>query len=149
MVVEESIVIDARVEDVWELFANLACWQEWNTVLEDVSLEAAERWLSEGRSFTWCIRPFMLPIHFEPTVEQAVEGERIVWSGEKFGIRARHEFIFTKTDPGRTEVLSRETFSGITPAVLGRMFPGWKIKDLTVNMLKDLKNAVEHSVQRR
>ena len=99
--------------------------------------------LVEGERLNFCIRPFTFPITFEPEIQEVVYGERIVWTGQKYGIFARHEFHFNEV-PGGVEVVSRETFRGLLVAFGGiYFFPRRRIHQLTVSLLEDLKKAVE------
>jgi uncharacterized membrane protein len=34
MVIEESVHINAPLDKVWTLFTDLACWQDWNSVMK-------------------------------------------------------------------------------------------------------------------
>ncbi len=140
MVIEETVVIHAGIEEVWKTFVDLSCWKDWNTVLEDVRPSTGK--IAEGRHLRCCMRPFAFPLHFDPVVSEVVRPERVVWSGRKYGIRARHEFIF-KENNGDTTVTSRETFQGLPVIFSGLFFPAGRIRELTVLMLRDLKKAAE------
>jgi hypothetical protein len=140
MVIEESISINASVEKVWKTFTDLTCWVNWNSVLKDIAAEHST--IQKGDTFTCSLRPFVFPVQFESLIEEVVPHERVVWSGSKYGIFARHVFIFQKTDDC-VQVLSTETFKGITIENLKFIFPGWRIRELTQSLLRDLKMASE------
>jgi len=140
MVIEETVVIHAGIEKVWDNFTDLSCWRDWNTVLEDVKPSTGK--IAEGKHLRCWMRPFVFPLHFDPVISQVVRGERVVWSGRRYGISARHEFIFRKNN-GDTTVTSRETFRGLPVIFQGLFFPAGRIRELTVVMLKDLKEAAE------
>ena len=142
MEIEHSVTIHADIRTVWDIFTDLTCWREWSTVLGDSSSEY-ER-LTKGKHFTFCIRPFAFPVHVEPVVEEVVPGERIIWSGNKFGIHARHEFIFSELDD-RVQVLSREIFSARTIKKLLFHIPKKKLHELSIKMLNELKEAAERA----
>jgi len=142
MVIEESIVIRADIAKVWEKLTDLTCWKDWNTVLREVASET-ER-LAQGTRFRFCLRPFVFPVTVEPRIEEALPQERIIWSGYKFGIFARHEFIFAKSEGG-VRVTSRETFRGLPVEVAPFAFPKARLRELTIAMLEDLKKAAESS----
>lgn len=142
MVIEACIVIEADLTTVWETINDVTCWKLWNTVLEDRTLDAHEA-IIEGDRLQFCIRPFSFPITFEPEIQEVVYGKRIVWTGRKYGIFARHEFHFSEVEGG-VEVRSRETFRGALVAFGGLyFFPRRRIRQLTVSLLEDLKKAVE------
>ena len=140
MVIEESVSINASVEKVWQTFTDLTCWANWNSVLKDVATGHSS--FQRGDTFTCSIRPFVFPVKFESLIEEVVPYERVVWSGSKYGIFARHVFIFRKTGD-LVQVLSTETFKGITIENLKFIFPGWRIRELTQSLLRDLKKASE------
>jgi hypothetical protein len=140
MVIEESIVIRADIEKIWTTLTDLTCWKDWNSGLKDARGETGQ--LSSGEKFTFCIRPFVFPVRLQPVIEEVVPEERLVWKGSKFGIFSRHEFLLRHIGEG-VRVTSRETLRGL-PLMFGSLsFPLWKVRELTVGMLNDLKKAVE------
>jgi uncharacterized protein YndB with AHSA1/START domain len=140
MQIEHTVQIEADIDTVWNIFTDLTCWKEWSTVLGSTSSELNT--LTEGKRFKFCLRPFALPVHVEPVVEEVVPGKRIVWSGEKYGIHARHEFIFNESNM-KVQVLSREIFrAGVIRRVLFQFSKG-KLHQLSVRMLNELKEAAE------
>jgi hypothetical protein len=140
MMVEESVLILAPQEKVWKTFTDLSCWEDWNTVLKDVS--ARDNSIERGGTFRCSIRPFFFPVRFEPIIEEVILWEKIVWTGSKYGISLRHEFIFEKDERG-VHLVSRETFSGIAVETVPALFPEQRIRELTRLFLKDLKEAAE------
>jgi hypothetical protein len=145
MKIEHSIAIHADMDTVWNIFTDLTCWKNWSTVLGDSSSEHDT--LTEGKRFKFCIRPFALPVDVEPVVEEVVPGKPIVWSGLKYGIHARHEFIF---DQGENNVLltSREIFQAGPVMTLLFHVPKIKLHELSVKMLEELKEASENPESR-
>jgi hypothetical protein len=145
MEIKHSVTIHADINTVWDIFTDLTCWREWSTVLGDSSSEH-ER-LTEGKRFNFCIRPFILPVDVEPVVEEVVHEERVVWSGSKYGIQARHEFIF---DQGENNVIltSREIFqAGPLTRILFEI-PKKQLHALSVRMLEELKEAAEKATEK-
>ena len=141
MIIEETIHIKAPLDRVWQIVTDLGCWKDWNTVLRDVTAGGEEH-IAEGGSFRCSIRPYRIPLFFQPVITEVIANERIVWTSRKYGIHGRHEFLFHKKN-GLIEVTSRETFTGL-PTILGGLFlPRQRIRKLTVSMLKDLKQAAE------
>ncbi|MEJ2685189.1 MAG: SRPBCC family protein [Candidatus Sulfobium sp.] len=141
--IEVTVTINAGISKVWEMFVDLSRWREWNTVLTIVS-PGEEGKIAEGKSFAFLMRPLAFVGHLEPMAEEVLPFKRIVLTGHRFGIRARHEFFFEGNEAGTT-VRSRETFTGITPALPGWSFLQWRLKKLTGYMLRDLKIAAESS----
>jgi hypothetical protein len=140
-VVEEAVTINANIKKVWEMFIDLSCWQKWNTVLTVAS--SGERGpIAKGKSFVCVMRPLAFGVHLEPRAEEVLPFKSIILSGHRFGVTARHEFLFDGNET-RTLVISRETFTGILPALPGWFFLQHRIKELTRYMLRDLKIAAE------
>ncbi len=135
-------MIYAPLERVWETFTDLACYREWNTVMENLAADYAQ--MREGMKFRCSLRPFAFPVSIEPFVEELIPLKKIVLTGSKFGITARHEYIFGESE-NRVSVTSRESFGGITFFAFGFVFPAWRIRELTRALLQDLKKAAERS----
>jgi hypothetical protein len=139
--IEESITINASIKKVWGMFIDLTCWREWNTVLTVVP-PFEQGPIAEGESFTCVIRPLAFAVYLRPLASEVLPCKRVVLSGNKFGIRARHEFLFDGNEE-HASVSSRETFTGVPPVLPGWVFVQRKIQKLTRTMLQDLKNAAE------
>lgn len=139
--IEESVTINASIEKVWKMFTDLSCWRGWNTVLTVVST-AEKGPIAQGKSFTCLMRPLAFAVVLEPLTMEVLAGRKIVLSGEKFGIRAIHEFLFDGNE-AKTVLTSRETFTGTPLAMPGWTFLQRRLKQLTCVMLSDLKNAAE------
>ncbi len=140
MKIEESVLINADIRKIWKTFTDLNCWVDWNTVATNASSGSGR--IEEGEKFTFCLRPFTVPIVLEPKIEEVVPREKVVWSGTKFGIFSRHEFLFQQAVNG-VLVTSRETFRGLPLLLSGLTFPESTVRELTVGMLNDLKRAAE------
>lgn len=140
MVIEESVHIDAPLDKVWTLFTDLACWRDWNGVMQDVSSDSPS--IEKGRAFTFCLRPFIFPVNIELFVEEVTPNKRVVWIASKFGIFARHEFFFEESGRGAL-VRSRESFVGMAVDSVPLIFPEKVIREMTRELLIDLKKAAE------
>ena len=140
MLIEESVLINADLKDIWNTFTDLTCWADWNTVACNAASLTGR--IEEGERFTFCLRPFDLLIVINPKVEEVLPREKVVWTGTKFGIFSRHEFLFQQVANG-VLVTSREAFRG-PPLIFGGLtFPEGMVRKLTVGMLNDLKKAAE------
>ncbi|NWF98448.1 MAG: SRPBCC domain-containing protein [Nitrospirae bacterium] len=140
MIIEESIIIKASIEKVWNTFIDIACWDRWNSVINNVKCN--EKCMINGRNMRCTFRPFYFPINVNIFINEVKEKEKIVWTANKKGLKAYHEFLFTKNDGG-VKVISREEFSGVLSAGSGLFLPVRKMKELTRKFLNDLKEAVE------
>jgi len=140
MIIEEAVLINGDLKKIWKTFTDLTCWADWNTIASRVASDSGR--LEEGERFTFCLRPFSVPLMIEPTIEEVVPQEKVVWTGTKFGIFSRHEFLFQQAANG-VLVTSRETFRGLPLLFGGAAFPESTVRELTVGMLTDLKKAAE------
>ena len=140
MIVEEAVLIKADIGRVWKTFTDLTCWADWNTIATEAASNTG--CLEEGTTFTFCLRPFSVPIMIEPQIEKIVSREKVVWRGSKFGITSRHEFLFQQVADG-VLVTSRETFRGLPLLIGGKRFTAKVSRDLVVLMLQQLKKACE------
>ena len=75
MQIEHTIEINAPIETVWSIFTDLTCWEDWTSVMEDVSGEHDN--LKEGKRFKFCIRPFLFPINIQPVVEEPIPHRKV------------------------------------------------------------------------
>jgi hypothetical protein len=141
MIIEDSVTIHAPLEKVWETFTDITCWDNWSTVLKNASRDKAEV-LAKGGNVRFCIYPFKIPVYFEPIIEEILPNKKIVWTSGKFGIIARHEFIFKEAGKG-VLVISKESFRGVSVKTLSFLFPQSRLKKLTTSFLRDLKKAAE------
>ncbi len=140
LVIQESIEIIAPLEKVWENFIDLTCWDQWNTVMQN--LLANEQKLTRGKKLFCSFRPFFFPIRVKISVEEIVPYERVVWSAKKKGLSAYHEFDF-RSNGTAVIVTSSETFTGVLARGEGILLPKRKMKSLTRDFLRDLKRAAE------
>ena len=140
MVIEESILIHAKMDKVWDTFTNLTCWKDWNTVMRNVN--SGEDCLSHGSEISCSFHPFFLPIKAKIRVEEVIPHKSIVWSAKKKGFSARNKFSFQDNERGII-VTSRETYSGPLVKSLGFLLPKGKMQTLIKTFLKDLKKASE------
>lgn len=140
MIIEHSITIKADMETVWNIFTDLTCWQDWNRVINDISSDHDR--LTEGKQFRFCVRPFNLPVYIEPVVNEIIPKQKVVWSGNKHGIRARHEFIFFR-DENAVHLTSREEFRVNFVSRLYFHITIKKLHQMSIEMLQQLKDVSE------
>jgi hypothetical protein len=143
IVIEESVLINAKIDKVWETFTDITCWKDWNTVMRNVC--SGEKSLSQGDEISCYFQPFLLPVKAMIRVEEVKPYERIVWSAKKKGFSARNKFSFQSSERG-VVVTSRETFSGSLIRSLGFFLPKRKLRTLIKTFLKDLKKASENQL---
>ena len=140
MIIKESISIHAPMENVWQTFTDLTRWTEWNTVMSEIIFEDA--CMLNGKDIKCCFRPFLFPIKVNIRIHDIVPFERVVWSAQKKGLLAFHEFFFEQRDRSIV-VTSKETFTGFLTTAGGFLLPEKRMRELTKTFLKDLKKASE------
>jgi len=140
MMIEESVLINASRDQVWQSFTDLTCWDDWSRTARKVSPESCK--MEEGIRFRFRLRPFVVPVDIMPVIDEIVPFERVVWSGSKFGIASRHEFLFQQAGNG-VLVTSREKLIGLPLVLGGRRFTERTVRRLTIRMLRELKAACE------
>jgi hypothetical protein len=140
MIIKESITIYSTMEKVWNTFTDLTRWTQWNTVMSDIVCN--DQCLVNGKDITCCFRPFLFPINVKIKIQEIIPFNRIVWSAEKKGLFAFHEFFFQDGEKG-VLVISKETLSGPLTSAGGLLLPEKRMRSLTKTFLKDLKKASE------
>jgi hypothetical protein len=114
MIVEASLEIAAPVGRIWETVTDLSSWH----------------------------RPFRVPIPCAAVVTDAQPPTYVVWESRMPGITARHTFL-CEEGYRQVRVISRTQFHGPAVRAAGPFFPAWRIRALSVALLRDLKAAAE------
>ncbi len=144
MEIRETIRIRAPVATVWRVFTDIENWETWNTVCRECRLEEG-RALEKGACISFSLSPLIFPLRIAPVVEARRENETIVWSGGKWGVRARHAFFFRKADENGkwTELESIEAFSG--PLLWAARLAGLhrRLHRLTLQLLEAIRKEAE------
>jgi hypothetical protein len=140
MIIKESITIHSTVEKVWNTFNDLSRWTDWNTVMSDIICD--DKCLVNGKDIKCCFQPFVFPIQVKIKIQEIIPFNRIVWSAQKKGLFAFHEFFFQEGEKS-VIVTSKETFSGLLTSAGGLLLPEKRMRYLTKTFLKDLKKASE------
>ncbi|MGQ9569470.1 MAG: hypothetical protein ACUVUQ_01245 [Thermodesulfovibrionales bacterium] len=140
MVIEESILIHAEIDKVWDTFTNLTCWKDWNTVMRNVCSYYDS--LSHGCEISCSFHPFFFPVKARIQIEEVIPYKLIVWSAKKKSFYAQNKFYFQCCEKG-TIVTSRETYSGPLVRFFGSLLPERKLRSLIKTFLIDLKKASE------
>ncbi|WP_055489077.1 SRPBCC family protein [Streptomyces sp. TP-A0356] len=105
VIVRLSTVIDAPLETVWALHADVDSWADWNADVDQAKLDGP---LLPGNSFHWKTHG----LDITSTVREVVPGERIVWGGPANGIEGVHVWTFARTTDGKVTVHTEESWSG-------------------------------------
>jgi len=142
MIIRETVVIDAPIETVWEVFAEIEHWADWNPVCRECRFETGDT-VAEGACISFELNPLVLPMRIAPVVTDCNPGRSVTWTGEKWGVHAAHTFNF---EPAESQVRleSVETFSGfmLWPARL--IGVPKRLHELTRQLLFAIKTASEN-----
>jgi hypothetical protein len=141
MIIEEEISIRAPLSRVWQVFANLAAWGEWNSVCQDCCLVSGEA-MAPGTCFTFKLRPYYLPIKIPLQITRCDHGREVVWEGQRFGVRGVHRFAF-REEGGEVILTSVEIFSGPLFFLSRLLLVPRRLHQLSKKLLQDVKKAAE------
>ncbi|MCX7792937.1 MAG: SRPBCC domain-containing protein [Thermodesulfovibrionales bacterium] len=144
MIIEASIEINADIRKVWSTFTDLTCWNDWTSIVQYAFSESKR--IEEGKSFSFCLRAFTIPVSMKPFVEAIEPMKRIVWKGSKFWVSARHEFLFEEYGSA-TKVISREKISGIFIPLISELLIKKILQNVTLKFLNELKRSAEQKIQ--
>jgi hypothetical protein len=141
MIIEESITIQAPLSRVWQVFADLASWGQWNSVCQDCCLVQGTE-MAAGTCFAFKLRPYFLPIEIQPRITKCVAGREVVWEGRRLGVQAVHRFRFEEQG-GAVVLTSTEQFGGPLLFLSRLLFIPRKLHQLSRQLLLDIKKAAE------
>ncbi|PIP38251.1 MAG: hypothetical protein COX19_13775 [Desulfobacterales bacterium CG23_combo_of_CG06-09_8_20_14_all_51_8] len=141
MIIEAAVQIHAPLQRVWDVFADIRHWKDWNPVCRECRFEAGSA-LVKGACISFELSPVILPMRIAPVVTHCEPGKKVVWTGSRLGIHAVHEFYFTENANG-VELKSIEYFTG-PMLIFARMIrvPA-RLHGLTIRLLYAIKDAAE------
>lgn len=134
-----TVTIGATPEKIWKILTNAPKWPEW-----EPGVTRVEGKIAPGEKLT--VYTKLSPDRaFPVTVSQFIPNQKMVWSsGMPLGLfKGERSFTLTPKGSGKTEVVTREEFSGLLLPLIGRSIP-----DLTEsfeNFAAGLKKAAEGS----
>ena len=99
-----EIDINAPLETVWRLHADVSSWPAWQTAITAARLDGA---FEPGASFEWTSYGFTVV----STIYAVAERARVLWGGTSGGITGVHEWVFSET-PAGVHVATAESFAG-------------------------------------
>ena len=141
MVIQEKIEISAPLHLVWQVFASLRDWHNWNSVCQDCCIIEG-REMAAGTCFSFTLRPYYLPIKIDPQITRCESGREVVWEGKRLGIHAVHRFEFREIGD-KVIVTSIENFGGPLFFFSRLLFIPQKLHRLTKKLLAEMKQAAE------
>lgn len=119
MELRDSVVINAPVERVWEVFADLGSYPEWNPFLRrfEGRLAAGQR-VAVGMD----MGPFVMPVR--PVLTVVDPPHRLSWvveQGSSFVYTVNRDFRFDDLGDSRTHFVQSETSRGLLSPVIGAL----------------------------
>ncbi|MEW6077860.1 MAG: SRPBCC family protein [Thermodesulfobacteriota bacterium] len=143
MIIKAVVQINAPLQRVWDVFADIQHWKEWNPVCRECRFETGSA-LVKGACISFELNPLILPLRIAPEVTHCSPGEKVVWQGSRLGIHAVHEFYFKETSNG-VDLTSIEHFSG--PLLMFARMIGMpsRLHALTIRLLEAIRQAAESS----
>jgi hypothetical protein len=147
MVIEEHITIQAPLSRVWEVFANLAAWGQWNSVCQDCCFVQGTE-MAPGTCFSFKLRPYYLPIKIPLQITKCDQGREVVWEGKRLGVHGVHRFEFQEKDH-QVILTSIEIFSGPLFFFSRLLLVPQRLHHLSKQLLRDVKKAAEACPRRQ
>lgn len=142
MIIREEIEIEASLGVVWNTFAKMENWDEWNTACRGCCILSGDAKFSTGTCFSFVIRPLVFPLKVQPKIIKCDPGREVIWEGGKMGINASHTWRFREED-GKVVLLSVERFKGPMVWVGYLLNVPDRLHQLTIEFLQTLKRAAE------
>ena len=134
VVSQNSILIHAPIEKVWEILTSINNWQNWNSEITSAKLNGN---LKPKNSFVWKSGGIKITSEIH-TVEKY---HSFGWTGKSLGTFAIHNWKLTEKDQ-KTQVVVEESMQGFLVKVFKTSFQ----KNLDKNVEKwliSLKNKCE------
>ena len=133
----KRITINAPVEKVWNILADIDNWKDWQTSVTNSKINGE---LKPGTTFNW--KSNGLKIH--STLHTVEPLEYIGWTGKSLGSFAVHNWTL-KDINGKTEVLVEESMEGFLVGLLRKTFNKVLKKGVMVS-LEQLKYISEKEI---
>ncbi|NLE22802.1 MAG: polyketide cyclase [Actinobacteria bacterium] len=105
VIAREEIRIDADVQTVWDVLADVEHWPSWNKGVRSMTLHGS---VATGTSFEWKAGPGTI----KSRIAEVDPPHRIVWTGVTLGIKAVDAFSFEASEGG-TLVRQAESWEGL------------------------------------
>jgi hypothetical protein len=103
--VEFTMDVQAKSERLWDVLTDVQIWTHWMETPYAKLVTSGP--LGEGSKFSAKLGG----IKWKLSVIKARRPEKICWMGQRFGVKAIHEWEFFE-GPEKTRVITRESMSG-------------------------------------
>lgn len=138
-IIDASIEINAKPEEVWKYLVDFESWETWNTFIPEV-----EGLLRVGEKLRiTVVSPGLKPMVFKPNVYEVITNKKILWGGSflKILYKGDHAFILEPMPDGKTRFRQVERFIGPMVLFMDSMIKKTEIGYQQMNLA--LKNEVE------
>ena len=139
LVMESSITVGARREEVWEVLTGADAWIRWCDACDDVS-RVPTTWVP-GEQLAFKLRMAGIAVLFSVVLTECDHPSKLTWESIKYSVTATRTFTLVDSDEG-TVVIDRKQFH--SPVLPVRIFyPRWLVRGMTESWLADLKREAE------
>lgn len=125
--------IEAPVDRVWELLADVPAWHTWDAGVHDVHLDST---VAADARCTWANGRARMKSRFA-VVDP---GRELTWTGTSAGAKAVDRHVLRATDDGATRVYTQESMAG---PLLVLFYSSAKLQTGMEQWLAALKTAAE------
>lgn len=136
LISSSGVVVDAPVDRVWRVMADVAAWPSWASHLQVLELGAVR----PGAPFRWRLNGVTIRSRFAVVAE----GRELTWTGVFFGYQAVDRHVLEPVADGRTRVTAEESLSG---PLLPLLYRERRLRANHERWLADLKKAVEGTTE--
>lgn len=127
----QSIIINAPIEKIWKILADISKWPEWNPSIRSIKLEAFE----VGKSFKWNING----ANVTSIIRSINAPEMLTWTGSSTGFKSIHVWKLETAESNQTIVSTEESLQGIMTLFHSHQ----KLHSTLVEWLERLKETAE------
>lgn len=138
-IIDASIEIDAKPEEIWEVLLDFKSWEIWNPFIPRVDGK-----LEVGEHLKIMVAPpGMKPMIFKPEVFEVKTNEKILWGGSFLRIlyNGDHAFLLEPISENKTRFRQIERFMGPIVLFMGSMIEKTELGYHQMN--RALKEQVE------
>lgn len=126
----DSIRIEAPVDKVYALIANISEWPTWMSGVKEMHLNGD---VAEDKYFTWKAKSYKI----KSRIHTVRPNQAIGWTGKMWWIKAVHNWGFESLPDGGTKVIVKENFQGFCSSMLKKSLK----KDMRNDLLELKKEA--------
>lgn len=114
---EYQTIANCNPDQVWQVFADLNRWSQWNPVIGQSYWISGEPWKLGSKFFMEILQPRRMT--FKPVINEISAPNRVAWTGKSPGFKGTHWHEFIEQPDGTTLIKTWEEFSGFGTLFLG------------------------------